>query len=895
MHKHNIWKRQQVAVPFYLSHLLLTCMVVNDLAEELRDLGDFRKRLTAVMGGGRHNNLYALRVLWQKLELWTSSQELLGGKQVNRLILPDIPESGRYSQIGYSLRLSVPSRRDQDALRSLLSDLDCYGRELEVQKVLKAIAGSFGKFSPEFQDLYTAFTLSRKHLPDSALIQSTFWNLVRAVSLSGGSKSEIENNPKLRLELEDEDGHFWLTLCSDRPFSGASLRTIPSSKSESGAYPYIVNCGNGESPLASCLDLILGLDEPLTREALEPICKSIAAGFLLFEEEDDRLSVQAKTLPTAGRLKALLSQTPNQDLRLALRNSNLSHQTSRSIYQGWTEWREISAEALRGKEVRLYPSLAAVDCLRPVLSPVRVVIRDGVRIGSSYLAVQSCLPTFHVDGSDRCELQFSDGSSKDLVRDQEDDGWLLGAVIESPSLIGTQRVCAYQMGLIIAERLVSFVEGSFSTQYRPPIDKDRWLVESLEVDLITAAAATKLQNVNPASLAKIGHDTGIRTSVTCCQPSTQYLVLELASLLESRRGIPEGKLIKLFESRLQISGPQVWAVIRSWVEAGYLEVLTDARWRARVYFGNVPRLAFRKQGGGLCTSLTGLVPLHVSNRFEEYCGSGGFLVNAKSSSSSYVPPMLECIVPDIETVELITTELGLDRPTLIQPSSYSGPTIRELATSRPPATDDNWLYLKNWDWTNRYFRDPARLTELNQISLSWCRREDGPDRFKVFRDGELLLWTRSRVWAVLSAYALAGLSPFEEEGNDSVICSGGNIYLPLPLARSIGLNGPQLSGPIDGRSSYRYVLPTHRVRQGILAALGFATPSLSPIGRVEEERLNLLLRGRGGPKQFVPEPLRRQLLDLTGLDERRVGGLVSQSALPELYAFARTLAERNNN
>jgi hypothetical protein len=895
IHKYNIWKRQPVGVPLYLSHLLLTCMVVNDLAEELRDLGDFRKRLTVVLGGGRHENLSALRLLWEKLESWTSSQELLGDRQFNRLVLPEIPESGRYSHIGYSLRLSVPSRRDQEALRSLLIDQRCYGRELEVQKVLKAIAGSFGKFSPEFQELYTAFTSLRRHLPDSALTQSTFWNLIRAVSLSGNCEAEVGNTPKCRLELEDEDGHFWLTLCCDRSFSIGSLRTIPSAKGESGPFPYVINCENGEAPLASSLDLGAVLDEPKMREALEPIYKAIAAGFLLFKEEDDRVNVLAKTLPTAGRLRALLSQTPNQDLHLALRHSRPSHQTSRSIYRGWTEWRNLSAEALHGREVTLYPSLAAVDCLRPVLSPVNVVIRDGVKVGASYLAERGCRPTFHVDGSDRCELQSSDGSARILARENEDKGWSVGDDTESATLVGTQRVCAYQKGLVIAERLVSFVEASFSTQYRIPSDPDRWLKEGLQLDLSTPQAEPQSEDSALVSLSKLECERPISHRLPAkSEPSTQNLVLELASISESRRGIPESKLVELMQSRLKLSGPSLWSVLRAWVEAGHLDVLTDARWRARVYFAKVPRLTISRGGAGFTASLTGLVPSFVSDRFEEVCRTSGFAVHSKACGSACVPPMHESAVPDIMTAKLVASELELGQPVVARPVAYEGPTIHELVATRPAMEKDNWPLLRNWDWSGRHFREAARLTELNHISLRWCRREDGPDRYKVYRDAEPLLWTRSRVWAVLCAYALAGLSPFEEEGTDGVICSGDSIHLPLPLARVIALSGPELPGPVEGRLSYRYVFRTHRIRQNILAALGFAPPPPA-IRHAEVQQLNELLHRRGGLQQFVPEALRRQLVDLGGCSETQVGGLVSQSALPGLYAFARALVERKRN
>jgi hypothetical protein len=894
MHKFNVWKRRPEGVPLCLSHLLLTCMVVNDLAEELRDVGDFRKRLTAILGGGRHQNLSALRLLWENFAAWTSSQELLNQSRAERLVLPEIPESGRFSHIGYSLRLSVPSRRDQEALRTLLISENSYGRELEVQKIVRAIARSFGKFSPEFQELYSAFTLMRKQLPDSALTQSTFWSLVRAVSLSGGKKSETGNTTRIRLELEDDDGHFWLTLCSDRSFAIGSLRTIPSTKGDAGPFPYVVTVENGYAPFSTLLSLGDDFDQSQLREASDPIRKAITAGILLFEESDDRVSVLTTTLPTSGKLKALLSQIPNQDLRLALRDIRPSPQTSRSIYKGWTEWRDLSAEVLRSREVSLYPSLAAADCLRPVLSPVNVVIRDGVRIGASFLTLESCLPTFHVQGSDKCELQYPDGSARGL-QSLGDGGWFIGIDIEAQSLIGTQRICAYQADFVIAERLVSFVEASFSTEYLSPTEPERWLIEDIQVHLVVYGTAPKNEDLASVPITRLPFsNVTYDPRLAKDDSSTQNLVLELASISENRRGIPENKIVELMSSRLKLTGSLRWNVLRAWVEAGYLDVLTDARWRSRVYFAIQPRLTLTRSTNGLTASLTGLVPRFVSQRFEEVCRLSGFTSSSKGNDSRFVPSMYQCAVPDMATATLVASELEIGEPVIAQPITFDVGTIIELASANRVTASDNWPFFMAWDWSSRYFRESARLKELNGISLSWCRREDGPDRYKAFRDGSPILSTRSRVWAILSAYAFAGISPFELAGLTELVGSGDSSHLPLPLARAIAICGPQLPGPVDGRPIYRYVFPTHRIRQNILATLGFTshTPTLRP---AELQRLEVLLQRSGGTMQFLPESLRRDLIELAGCSDATIARLVSQSALPEIYAFARALTQRRSN
>jgi hypothetical protein len=292
--------------------------------------------------------------------------------------------------------------------------------------------------------------------------------------------------------------------------------------------------------------------------------------------------------------------------------------------------------------------------------------------------------------------------------------------------------------------------------------------------------------------------------------------------------------------------------------------------------------------------LTGLVPRFVSQRFEEVCRLSGFSSTYKGSDSRFVPSMYECVVPDVETAILVASELEIGEPVAAPALVVDGGTIIKLASTNRVLAPDNWPFFMTWDWTSRYFRESAKVKELNGISLHWCRREDGPDRYKVTRDGALIVSSRSRVWAILCAYVLARISPFELEGLSELTGFGDSSHLPLPLARAIAIYGPKLPGPVDGRSVYRYVFPTHRIRQNVLANLGFA-PNTTTLQPAELQRLEVLLQRSGGAMQFLPESLRRDLIDLTGCTDAKIARLVSQSALPEIYAFARAFTERGSN
>lgn len=74
----------------FVVHLLFTCMVVGDMAEQLESVGDFRKRLTVLLGWGTGHRLDRLPVLWQSLSDWLKVQ-YESQRPFRRLLLPSPP------------------------------------------------------------------------------------------------------------------------------------------------------------------------------------------------------------------------------------------------------------------------------------------------------------------------------------------------------------------------------------------------------------------------------------------------------------------------------------------------------------------------------------------------------------------------------------------------------------------------------------------------------------------------------------------------------------------------------------------------------------------------------------------------------------------------------------
>src|SRR5207248_140245 len=82
--------------------------------------------------------------------------------------------------------------------------------------VLSFVNANIARFSRQFQGVFEEFVAASKSKRFALLAQTAFWTAVRAVALAGLEKPGVERSAlRVRLELEDDDGRFWLTLTSD--------------------------------------------------------------------------------------------------------------------------------------------------------------------------------------------------------------------------------------------------------------------------------------------------------------------------------------------------------------------------------------------------------------------------------------------------------------------------------------------------------------------------------------------------------------------------------------------------------------------------------------------------------------------------------------------------------
>lgn len=894
-HRSTRWNFSLDTVPPFLSHLLLTCMVANDLSEELQWTADLRVRLSQMLGTQTQPLPRRMRSLWEDFAAWSVRQNIAGAG-CRQLRLPHIPDTGYHSIIGYSIRLAVPSRRDQAVLATLLRRNGLAGREPEIKAVVSLVNANIGRFSNDFQGVFEDFVAVFKSKRFALLAQTAFWSAVRSVALSGLEKRGTEKaDLRIRLELEDDDGRFWLTLTSDTAVSSEYARALELPIPRRSPYRFFLTDKTG-STLIDVLFSSKKADND-TEKALATIRSAISDGFLLFEETDDYVFILSATFPSSGRLRALVSDSLNRSFKLVLESIGITFDTRNSAFPGWSEWRGLTAEGLRRADFSRFASLQAVRALRLTVPPPEIKMRGGIRHGSSFIAMRAVLPAVEVSDADQVSIELTAREWQPLVADSEArDIWHFKPDLPSGQLLGSHRIVAFASSAPIAEKTVSFVETALSHDYKMPSDPDRWLVESTQVDTVPfPAAASSVQPVavGPTSVRQIQNVTPDAQTLLhesgSAPESLVPLILLLSSRFSAQRGLSEGEIVEIMKGELGIKPSKVWPVLRGWLESGMLDVLTDARWRARIYFGREPRLVVSRRRGLYEAVLTGLVPPYLLERFDALSSVLRLSIIPRHSVSALVPALPRCRSNRLAPLGELARELNLSEIVQVRAPEALLTDIRAAATTAGSTANDSWPFFRRWDWSRRSFSERPLAESLSGISLDWCRRDDGPDRYKVYKDGSLLWWTRSRTWAVLAASTLADIQIFAIEPRGTMHSQGDSFYLPLPAARAVAWTGPMNSGPVtlrDGEGAYRYVFHDDRSRDSVLAKMWpDKFDIVQPASPLTTAALGVALRTGVGPHIPVPVSLQQPLERICYRAELQAPIFVPISALPRLYAL----------
>lgn len=194
-------------IPGCFAYLALT-MLVEGMIDPDTSSHEFRPKLASFLNLRRtFGNLPGINTMWLELDAWLKDRSAKG-LPFRALELP--PRDVRRKQIGYSVQMSFPSRKDKQLVQSFLADnegvlrspldfLDQFRRVADGTKASAYLKAAYGDFARSYR------------IGQRALADHRFWRLVQAISLGRKTSSTVE----LVLEMVRDEDDLWSFAISD--------------------------------------------------------------------------------------------------------------------------------------------------------------------------------------------------------------------------------------------------------------------------------------------------------------------------------------------------------------------------------------------------------------------------------------------------------------------------------------------------------------------------------------------------------------------------------------------------------------------------------------------------------------------------------------------------------
>jgi hypothetical protein len=194
-------------IPGCFAYLALT-MLVEGMIDPDASGHEFRPKLASFLRTRRtFSNLAGINRMWLELDGWLNVRAR-EGLPFRTLELP--PAEEWRNQIGYSVRLSFPSRKDKSVVQRFLDDNDgVLGSPLMFLDRFRRVADgskSSAYLKAAYQDFQRSYLTGHRALADHR-----FWRLVQAISLGRKTIAPFE----LSLEMVRDEDDLWSFAVSD--------------------------------------------------------------------------------------------------------------------------------------------------------------------------------------------------------------------------------------------------------------------------------------------------------------------------------------------------------------------------------------------------------------------------------------------------------------------------------------------------------------------------------------------------------------------------------------------------------------------------------------------------------------------------------------------------------
>ncbi|BAH40612.1 MAG TPA: hypothetical protein DGD08_04025 [Gemmatimonas aurantiaca] len=805
----HAWNRH--GPPPFLAYLFFTCFAAASLDADTADEGVFRERLRQLLGHheGTSYALGDLSRLWEAFAAWLEGRHD-AGEPYRTLSLPD---RGRATLIGYSVRLAFPRREDRLKLRALLAASSA-GPAPTVPEAFQAIARARDRFSTDFRHVFDRARAALASGRDVPELQALWSAILEAAALADRRDSGDVRIRYRLLAQEDELGRLEPFVVTAGVPSGTRHSAQFSPLDEPfDQFDHLVCATDGSTGLIANLLLMDALADKVPGLGASPISRAVRDGVLLFRQVDSATWELAVTRPTEGKVRALVqSRLSDAFMRLV---SGPQRHPREARFESWCEVAAFDVTELAEARESTAPELASVRCLQRIEIGPQLQLVGGVRVDGGYLGLSGLLPEVYCAEAEHASMfRLSEESGKRRsthIATLEPVGERPGVFGWSPGhgdLEGPYVFAGTRDGRVVAPREVLFHSRGLSHDYEYPTDPARWLVEDCSTDVAPAGLAseiflatgigspTRLPAVDALALESVHV---LRNRSVDDNNEHDRLVEALAAILMARKGIAESELIEILGKIVrQATGFAVWGIIRGWVEAGYLDCLTRRQWRGRVYFARRPQLVLIPDAdlGSIRVVLHGLAPYRLRSAAREAFSRAGATPLSASSLSPYVPAPQAWRFTSVEHVNASIAEYReLGTVGMREPEELVGDFDSAVSDEAP--LPPGYECQRVWDWAAGGFRRAHGSAAPDEVRIECHTRSNGPDRYTIVA-GCRRRTTLSRSWALLDGFRLAGRRAFTPVGSVAIVRSGDDgPQVPLPIARVIGLRAGIVGGPAE--------------------------------------------------------------------------------------------------
>jgi hypothetical protein len=294
--------------------------------------------------------------------------------------------------------------------------------------------------------------------------------------------------------------------------------------------------------------------------------------------------------------------------------------------------------------------------------------------------------------------------------------------------------------------------------------------------------------------------------------STTWRAADVIATLASRRSrLTYPEVRDALKATLGRDDPiELQQILRGWAECGAIDLLRSARVSRFAIVPRSPRFVLVRRGAEVEATLVGLTTSVRRRQIDRVVSRCAPTFTRELLPPTGLQPSTLRIRCDEHIVEAIRREASLPESEWLDwPRGSAFPPALDVSAARdallrtdPP---DSYRFDADWDWSEGSFYRGRRDTD--ELSLERRAHADASVIYVLTRRDEVLLWTHSRTWALLEAYAIRGIAPFAHRCGLLTSRGRAPVHLPLPLGRLCVVIGQALPGPTLGSGQMRYHYP----------------------------------------------------------------------------------------